>query len=83
MLNVTKPKPGATAEAARLGHVDCQRDRGDGNGPRRISGRRDIMAAFANRRLTQAAGVVATVTVLFLNTLLLPLTFGVRPPFLS
>ncbi len=45
--------------------------------------RRDIMGGFANRRLTQAAAVVASVTVLFLNALLLLLTFGVRLPFLS
>jgi manganese transport protein len=44
--------------------------------------RHDIMGAFANHRLTQAAAVVATVTVLFLNTLLLLLTFGVHLPFL-
>ncbi len=45
--------------------------------------RRDIMGAFANHHLTQAAAVVATVTVLCLNTLLLLLTFGVHLPSVS
>ncbi len=45
--------------------------------------RRDIMGAFANGRPTQAAALVATVTVLFLNALLLLLTFGVQLPLLS
>jgi manganese transport protein len=45
--------------------------------------RPEIMGAFANGRLLQAAAVAATVIVLFLNTLLLLLTFGVHLPFLS
>jgi manganese transport protein len=45
--------------------------------------RRDIMGVFANARLTQGAAVAGTVTVLFLNVVLLLLTFGVRLPYLS
>ena len=43
----------------------------------------DIMGAFANGRLTQAAAVVGTVAVLLLNSLLLLLTLGVPLPLLS
>jgi manganese transport protein len=45
--------------------------------------RRDVMGTFANGRATQAAAVVATILVLFLNTLLLLLTLGVPLPLLS
>ena len=45
--------------------------------------RHDIMGTFANGRVTQAAAVVATIVVLFLNTLLLLLTLGVPLPLLS
>jgi manganese transport protein len=45
--------------------------------------RRDVMGAFANGRLTQAAAIVATALVLVLNGLLLLLTIGVPLPLLS
>ncbi len=45
--------------------------------------RPDIMGAFANTRLTQAAAIVATAAVLLLNGLLLLLTLGVPLPLLS
>jgi manganese transport protein len=45
--------------------------------------RRDIMGAFANSRLTQAAAVLATIAVLILNGILILLTFGVNIPLLS
>jgi manganese transport protein len=45
--------------------------------------RRDVMGAFANGRLTQAAAIVATAMVLVLNCLLLLLSFGVPLPLLS
>jgi manganese transport protein len=44
---------------------------------------RDVMGAFANGRLTQAAAIVATALVLVLNGLLLLLTLGVPLPLLS
>jgi manganese transport protein len=44
--------------------------------------RRDIMGAFANSRLTDAAAIAATVLILALNLVLLLQTFGVAIPFL-
>jgi manganese transport protein len=43
----------------------------------------DVMGAFVNGRLTQAAAFVATAVVLMLNCLLLLLTLNVPLPFLS
>jgi manganese transport protein len=44
--------------------------------------RRDIMGAFANSRLTDAAAIAATVVILALNLVLLLQTAGVPVPFL-
>jgi manganese transport protein len=44
--------------------------------------RRDIMGAFVNSRLTDAAAIVATALILALNLVLLLQTFGVDIPFL-
>jgi manganese transport protein len=45
-----------------------------------FTGRRDIMGAFTNGRLTRAAAVAATVVVLGLNTFLIMQTLGVAIP---
>jgi manganese transport protein len=45
--------------------------------------RPDIMGAFANSRLTQAAAIFATVAVMFLNALLLLMLSGVHLPLLA
>ncbi len=48
-----------------------------------LTGRRDVMGAFVNTRLTQAAAVLATVLVLALNALLLAQMAGVAIPGLG
>jgi manganese transport protein len=48
-----------------------------------LSGRRDVMGAFVNRRSTQVGAVVAAIVVLALNLLLLLQTAGVPVSFLS
>ncbi len=45
-----------------------------------FTGRRDIMGAFANGRLTRAAALAATIVVLGLNTFLIIQTLGVAIP---
>jgi len=45
-----------------------------------FTGRRDIMGAFVNGRLTQAAAVLGTVIILALNVVLVLQTFGVPIP---
>ncbi len=45
-----------------------------------FTGRRDIMGAFTNGRLTRAAALAATVVVLMLNTFLIVQTLGVAIP---
>ena len=45
-----------------------------------FTGRRDIMGAFTNGRLTRAAAVAATIVVLGLNTFLIIQTLGVAIP---
>ena len=42
--------------------------------------RRDIMGAFANSRLTNAAAVLGALVILSLNSVLLLQTFGVAIP---
>src|SRR5260370_21310939 len=42
--------------------------------------RRDIMGPFVNSRLVSVAAILGTVVILFLNTILLPQTFGVSIP---
>jgi manganese transport protein len=44
--------------------------------------RRDIMGAFANRRLTNVAAIVGAVLILSLNAILLAQTFNLNIPFL-
>jgi manganese transport protein len=48
-----------------------------------LSGRRDVMGSFANRRLTQVVAIVAAVVVVALNLLLLLQTAGVQVSFLG
>jgi manganese transport protein len=48
-----------------------------------LSGRRDVMGSFVNRRTTQVGAVVAAVMVLVLNLLLLLQTAGVSVSFLG
>ena len=48
-----------------------------------LSGRRDVMGAFVNRRITQVGAVVASVVVLALNLLLLLQTAGIPVSFLG
>ncbi len=48
-----------------------------------LSGRRDVMGAFVNRRTTQIGAVVAAVVVLTLNLLLLLQTIGIPVSFLN
>ena len=45
-----------------------------------LTGRRDVMGAFVNSRLTQAAAIVATIVILALNVVLVLQTFGVPIP---
>jgi manganese transport protein len=45
-----------------------------------LTGRRDIMGAFTNGRLTRTVAVAATVVVLGLNTFLIMQTLGVAIP---
>ncbi len=45
-----------------------------------FTGRRDIMGAFANSRLTQAAAVLGSIVILALNIVLVLQTFGVPIP---
>jgi manganese transport protein len=42
--------------------------------------RRDVMGAFTNKRLTDIVAIVGTVTIIFLNVVLLLQTFGVAIP---
>jgi manganese transport protein len=48
-----------------------------------LSGRRDVMGDFANRRLTQVGAVAAAVIVLTLNAILLLQTAGIPVPYLG
>jgi manganese transport protein len=48
-----------------------------------FTGRRDIMGAFTNGRLTRIAALVGTAAVLVLNTFLIVQTLGVAIPGLS
>jgi manganese transport protein len=48
-----------------------------------LSGRRDVMGAFTNRRLTQVGAVVAAAVVLALNLVLLLQTAGIPVPYLG
>jgi manganese transport protein len=48
-----------------------------------FTGRRDIMGAFANSRLTQAAAVIGTLVILALNLVLVLQTFGAPIPGLE
>jgi manganese transport protein len=48
-----------------------------------LSGRRDVMGPFANRRLTQVGAVVAAAVVLALNLVLLLQTAGIPVPYLG
>jgi manganese transport protein len=48
-----------------------------------LSGRRDVMGAFVNRRITQVGAVIAAVVVLALNLLLLLQTIGIPVSFLG
>ena len=48
-----------------------------------LSGRRDVMGEFANRRLTQVGSVVAAAVVLTLNLVLLLQTAGIPVPYLG
>jgi len=48
-----------------------------------LSGRRDVMGSFVNRRITQVGAVVAAVVVLTLNLLLLLQTAGIPVSFLG
>jgi manganese transport protein len=48
-----------------------------------LSGRRDVMGAFVNRRVTQVGAVIAAVVVLALNLLLLLQTIGIPVSFLG
>jgi manganese transport protein len=48
-----------------------------------LSGRRDVMGSFVNRRPTQVGAVIAAVMVLVLNLLLLLQTAGVSVSFLG
>jgi len=48
-----------------------------------LSGRHDVMGAFASRRVTQAGAILAASAVLALNLLLLLQTAGVQVSFLS
>jgi manganese transport protein len=48
-----------------------------------LSGRRDVMGDFANRRLTQLGAVVAAAVVLVLNAVLLLQTAGIPVPYLG
>jgi manganese transport protein len=48
-----------------------------------LTGRRDVMGDFVNRRSTQIAAIAAAVLVLALNVLLLLQTAGVDLPFLG
>ncbi len=45
-----------------------------------FTGRRDIMGAFVNSRLTQAAAIVGAIVILALNVVLVLQTFGVPIP---
>jgi manganese transport protein len=44
--------------------------------------RRDIMGAYANAPLTDAAAIAATIAITAMNAILLAQTFGVETPFL-
>jgi manganese transport protein len=48
-----------------------------------FTGKKEIMGAFVNRRLTQVVAVVGTLVVLTLNVLLILETFDVSIPGLS
>ena len=48
-----------------------------------FTGRRDIMGAFANSRLTRVAALIGTAIVLVLNLFLIAQAFGVPIPGLS
>jgi manganese transport protein len=48
-----------------------------------LSGRRDVMGEFANRRVTQVGAVVAAAVVLTLNLVLLLQTAGIPVPYLG
>jgi manganese transport protein len=48
-----------------------------------LSGRREVMGAFANRRVTQVGAVIAAAIVLALNLVLLLQTLGVPVSFLG
>jgi manganese transport protein len=48
-----------------------------------FTGRRDIMGAFANGRITRIAALIGTAVVLVLNTFLIAQTFGVALPGLT
>jgi manganese transport protein len=48
-----------------------------------FTGKKDIMGAFANRRLTQVVAIAGTVIVLTLNLLLILETLGMTVPGLS
>jgi manganese transport protein len=45
-----------------------------------FTGRRTVMGAFVNTRLTKAATVAATVLVIVLNAILIAQTFGLSMP---
>jgi manganese transport protein len=45
-----------------------------------FTGRRDIMGAFANSRLTQTAAIVGAAVILVLNVILVLQTFGIAIP---